>query len=66
MNSHTNQVEKIIEDKVDVILYIPSLEKSLAIHLDAYYQILKLLESDNLELQSKIDKLVEKSLKTFT
>lgn len=66
MNSHTNQVEKIIEDKVDVILCIPSLEKSLAIHLDAYYQILKLLESDNSELQSKIDKLVEKSLKTST
>lgn len=63
MNNHASKMEKIIEAKLDVILSIPSLEKSLAIHLDTYYQILKLIESENSELYSKLDNLIEKSLK---
>ncbi|WP_289980792.1 hypothetical protein [Lactobacillus sp. UCMA15818] len=55
-----SQIEKTIEVKMNEILNNPSLRTSLVIHLDAYLQILDLIDSNNDELKSKIEQLIVK------
>ncbi|MEO1780740.1 hypothetical protein BAU18_000291 [Enterococcus diestrammenae] len=58
------QIEKIINDKLDVILDDLSLENSLALHLDAYEQILDLIDSNNNKLKSKVKQMIDKSYRS--
>lgn len=56
-----NGIKKTIEEKLDAILYNPSLKTSLVIHLDTYLQILDLIDSDNEELKMKIEQMIIES-----
>lgn len=58
------QIEKIINEKLEVIWEKPSLKNSMVLHLDTYLQILNLINSNNKELKSKIEQLIDKSYRS--
>lgn len=61
----TKEVEKIMKEKLEFILNNPSMKTSLIIHLDFYLSILELFNSENYELRSMIEQMIDQSYQLY-